>query len=163
MRSTRSCGSKPHVVLGAAVAVVLVLALPGCGSGSSATSTGSTTTTSASTSDATAAACADAAALKASLQALVAVKPAQDGMDALTTALANTKASLDAAVGSASAALQPAVTQVKTAFNELQTTASGATQSNLKEKAPAIAAALAGLGTAASGLSTAITQSCSQS
>ena len=68
------------------------------------------------TSAAPTAACADVAALKSSLEALTKVKPAEDGLLALTTAIANVKTNLDKAQTSASPALQPSVQQVKTAL-----------------------------------------------
>ena len=106
------------------------------------------------------AACADVAALKSSLEALTQVKPAEDGLAALTTAIANVKTNLDKAQTSASPALQPSVQQVKTAFAELQTAASGVTADNLRQKAPAIATALKQVETATQALSSTLTQSC---
>jgi hypothetical protein len=49
---------------------------------------------------------------------------------------------------------------VKTTFAELQTAASGITADNLKQKAPAIAAALKQVATARQALSSTLTQSC---
>jgi hypothetical protein len=105
-------------------------------------------------------ACADVAALKSSLEALVNVRPAQDGVTALTTAIADVKTNLDKAEASASPALQPSVQQVKTAFAELQTAASGISTDNLKEKVPAIAAALKEVGTATEALRSTLAESC---
>ena len=79
---------------------------------------------------------------------------------ALTTALANVKTSLDKAEASASPVLQPSVKQVKTAFGELQTAASGLTADNLREKAPAIASAIKEVATATQALSTKMRESC---
>jgi hypothetical protein len=104
--------------------------------------------------------CADVAALKSSLEALTKVSPAQDGVKALATAIANVKARLDAAEASASPVLQPSVQQVKTAFAALQTAASGVTTDNLAQKAPAIAAATKQVATATAALRTTLTQSC---
>jgi hypothetical protein len=81
------------------------------------------------------------------------VRPAQDGVAALKTAIANVKTSLDAAVASASPVLQPDVEQVKTAFAALQTAASGLTADNLKQKAPSIASAMKQVATATNSLS----------
>ena len=106
------------------------------------------------------AACADVAALKSSLQALTNVKPAEDGLTALTSAIANVKTNLDTAQASASPALQPSVQQVKTAFAELQTAASGTNADNLKQKAPAIATAMKQVKTATQALSATLTQTC---
>jgi hypothetical protein len=88
------------------------------------------------------------------------VRPAQDGVAALKTAIANVKTSLDAAVASASPVLQPDVEQVKTAFAALQTAASGLTADNLKQKAPSIASAMKQVATATNSLSLTLTQSC---
>ena len=108
----------------------------------------------------TAAACEDVAALKSSLEALTKVKPAQDGVAALKTAIANVKSNLDAAEASASPVLQPSVQQVKTAFADLQTAASGLTADNFKQKAPSIASAMKQVRTAKEALSSTLTQSC---
>src|SRR5687767_14339105 len=109
-------------------------------------------TTAAPTTAAPTTACADVAALKSSLEALTKVRPAQDGVTALTTAIADVKTNLDKAEASASPALQPSVQQVKTAFAELQTAASGLSTDNLKEKVPAIVVALKEVGTATEAL-----------
>src|SRR4029453_18750008 len=90
----------------------------------------------------TAAACEDVAALKSSLEALTKVRPAQDGVGALKTAIANVKSNLDTAEASASPVLKPSVDQVKAAFAALQTAASGLTADNVKQKAPSIASAM---------------------
>ena len=147
----------------AAVAVLCVLA--SCGTSSapaqaSSPEASAAPTSSAATTAAPTTACADVAALKSSLQALTKVQPAEDGLMALTTAIAAVKTNLDKAAASASPALQPSVQQVKTAFAELQTAASGLTADNLREKAPAIAAALKQVATAAEALSSTLTQSC---
>jgi hypothetical protein len=78
----------------------------------------------------------------------------------LTTAIDNVKTNLDKAQASASEALQPDVQQVKTAFDQLQTAASGLTTSNLKEKAPAIATALAQVAAATKALSATLAEAC---
>ena len=74
--------------------------------------------------------------------------------------MADVKTSLGAAAASASAALQPAVESVKTAFSELETAASGLSADNLRQQAPAINTALQQVGTAASSFATTLTQSC---
>jgi hypothetical protein len=91
---------------------------------------------------------------------LTQVKPAEDGLPALTTAIANVKTNLDKAEASVSPVLQPSVQQVKTAFAELQTAAGGVTADNLRQKAPAIATALKQVKTATQALSSTLTQSC---
>jgi hypothetical protein len=142
----------------AAAALALLCVLSSCGTGSAPTQTNPPATEP--TTAATMSACADVAALKSSLEALTQVKPAEDGVIALTTAIADVKTSLDKAQASASDALQPSVQQVKTAFAELQTAASGLTADNLIQKAPAIAAALTKVGAATRALSTKLTESC---
>jgi hypothetical protein len=141
--------------------------MAGCGTSSTPSQTGppttatpATTATPPTTAAPTAAACEDVAALKSSLEALTKVKPAQDGVAALETAIDNVKTSLAAAEASASPVLQPEVQQVKTAFAELQSAASGLTADNLKEKAPAIASAMKQVVTATEALSATLTQSC---
>lgn len=148
-------------------AVALLCVLAGCGTSSSESQTSSPATTAAATSaapatDATAAACEDVEALKSSLEALTKVRPAQDGVRALTTAIADVKTSLDKAEASASPGtrLQPSVQQVKAAFAELQAAASGLTAANLRQKAPAITSAIKEVDTATQALSTKLRESC---
>jgi hypothetical protein len=88
------------------------------------------------------------------------VKLAEDGVRALTTAIADVKTNLDKAQASASPVLQPKVQEVKTAFAELQTAASGTTADNLRQKAPAIAAAMKQVATATEALRTTLSESC---
>jgi phage-related protein len=151
---------------GAVAAVALLCVLGSCGTSSTTSQTSPATaapaTTAAPTTAAapTAAACEDVAELRSSLEALTKVKPAQDGVAALKTAIANVKTNLDAAEASASPVLQPSVQQVKTAFAELQTAASGLTADNFKQKAPSIASATKQVVTATQALSSALTQSC---
>lgn len=140
-------------------ALGLVLLVGACSSSSTSSQTSSSTPTASPTASSTAA-CADVAALRTSLQALTKVRPLQDGVTALNTAIANVKTSLDVAEASAPAALQPAVAQVKTAFATLQTAVSGLTTDNLSQKAPSIIAALTQVGTATAALGTTLTQSC---
>jgi hypothetical protein len=150
----------------AAVAVVALLCmLASCSPSSTPTTTSPPETsaapaTSAATTAAPTEACADVAALKSSLEALTKVRPLQDGVGTLTTAIDNVKTDLDKAQASASDALQPSVQQVKTAFDGVQTAVSGLTTDNLKEKAPAIGAALTQLATATRALSSALRESC---
>ena len=151
---------------GAVAAVALLCVLGSCGTSSTPSQTSPPTTAPATTAAApttaasTAAACENVAVLKSSLEALTKVKPAQDGVAALKTAIANVKTSLDAAEASASPVLQPSVQQVKTAFADLQTAASGLTADNFKQKAPSIASAMRQVVTATQALSSALTQSC---
>jgi hypothetical protein len=152
-----------------AAVIALLCILTSCGTSSAPTQTSpsqsspaasSAASSSPSPSGAATEACADVAALKSSLEALTKVKPLQDGVPALTTAIDNVKTNLDKAEASASEALQPDVQQVKTAFAQLQTAASGLTASNLKEKAPAIATALAQVAAATKALSAALAEAC---
>jgi glucose/arabinose dehydrogenase len=150
---------------GAVAVAVLLCILASCSPSSTPSTTSPPETTaapatSAQTTATPAEACADVAALKSSLEALTKVRPLQDGVGALTTAIDNVKIDLDKAEGSASEALQPSVQQVKTAFEGLQTAASGLTTDNLKEKAPAIGAALTQLATATRALSSKLRESC---
>ena len=100
------------------------------------------------------------AELKASLEALAKVKPAEDGVAALKTAIDNVKSNLEPAVASASAMLKPKVEQIRTSFAALQAAADGLTAENFREKAPAIRAAMTQLRTATADLASALTESC---
>ena len=150
MLSIRS-GRKLSTVLALAA---LLWVVAGCGGSSSSTTATSTPTASAS------AGCTDVAALKGSLDALKAVDVRQDGVDALTSALADVKTQLTAATGAASSELQPEVQQVQTAVTALETATNGLTTSNLTQKAPAIATALRQVASATSALSTTLSQNC---
>ena len=152
----------------AVAAVALLCALTSCGGSSAPSEAGSPAATAASStaaasspspSGAATEAC-GVAALKSSLEALTNVKPLQDGVTALNTAIDNVKTNLDKAQASASEVLQPDVQQVKTAFAQLQTAASGLTTSNLKEKAPAIATSLAQVAAATKALSATLAEAC---
>ena len=151
---------------GAVAAVSLLCILTSCGTSSAPSQAGPTATAAApttateTTASPSTTACADVAALKSSLTALTQVKPTQDGVAALTTAIANVKANLDKSEASASPVLQPSVQQVKAAFGDLQTATSGLTTDNLKEKAPAIAAALLQVATATKALSSTLDEAC---
>ncbi|HWI01548.1 MAG TPA: hypothetical protein VNT27_14570 [Propionibacteriaceae bacterium] len=163
----------------AAVAVVAVLGvLASCGTSSTSNQTSppasptapsstapsaAASTAAGSATAASPAACADVVALRSSLQALTEVKPAEDGVAALTTAITNVKTDLDKAqvsVSSSASSLQPSVQEVKTAFAALQTAASGLTKENLKQKLPEVAAAMKQLRTAREGLSLALAERC---
>ena len=127
-------GSTPRLrrthrsVPAAIAAVALFCLMASCSTSSTSTETSPPATTAAPTTAAetaaSPAACADVAALRSSIDALTNVRPTQDGVSALTTAIANVKTDLDKAQASASASassLQPSVEQVKTAFAGLQT------------------------------------------
>jgi hypothetical protein len=158
-------GRAPRSASGAVAAIVLLCILGSCSPSSTpSTSSPSETTAAPATSAQPTAtpeeACGEVAALKSSLEALTSVRPLQDGVGTLTTAIDNVKTDLDQAQGSASGALQPSVQQVETAFDGLQTAASGLTTDNLKEKAPAIGAALTQLATQTKALSSTLRESC---
>jgi hypothetical protein len=138
-------------------AVALLCALAGCATSSMPSPTPSAV---APASAASSVACADVAALKASVEVLMEVKPAEDGVLALETAINNVKISLAAAQASASEALEPSVEQVTIALGNVQFATAGLTDANRKEKAPAIAAALEKVRTAMAGLSSTLKQSC---
>ena len=91
------------------------------------------------------------------------MKPAEDGVPALKTALTDVKTDLEAAQGAAAEVLQPSVEQVKTAFADLQTAAGGVTADNVREKAPGIRAAMTEVKTALTSLSATLTQRCTGS
>ena len=145
-------------------AVALLCILTSCGTNSAPSQSGPTaaapTPATQTTASPSTTACADVAALKSSLSELTQVKPSQDGVTALTTAIANVKANLDKAEASASPVLQPSVQQVKTAFGSLQTATNGLTADNFKEKASAIVSALAQVATATKALSSTLAESC---
>ena len=145
---------------GAVAVVALVCIVVSCSPTSSPSPASSPETAAAATTAAADEACADVAALRSSLEALTNVKPRQDGVTALNTAIADVKTNLDKAEASASETLQPSVQQVRMAFDDVQTSVSGLTADNLREKAPAIGAALTQLATATKALSTAVRESC---
>ncbi len=88
------------------------------------------------------------------------MRPGEDGVRALTTAIGDVKTNLDKAEASASPALQPDVQQVKAAFAELETAASGMTADNLRQKVPAIAVAMKQVASATEGLRSTLAESC---
>ena len=139
-------------VLGMSALLWLIV---GCGTSSPSTSA----TTPRPTATASAG-CAEVVALKSSLDTLKNVDVRQDGVQALTSALADVKTKLGTATSSASSALKPEVQQVQTAVDALETATSGLTTSNLTQKAPAIATALKQVATATSALSTKLSQNC---
>ena len=141
-------------------AVALACALGSCGTPTQTGPPAAPTSAAASPTSAPPAACADVADLKASLVALTEVKPTEDGVAALKTAIANVESNLASTKASTSEMLKPSVEQVKTAFAQLQTAAGGLTADNLRQKAPSILAAMTGVRTATANLSSTLTQSC---
>jgi len=106
--------------------------------------------------------CSEAAALEDSLRALTNVDPLNDGLDALNSAAAEVKTDLDATASAVSAGLEPAVDQVETAFDDLETTLEGITDAGgLGAAASEVGSALSRLGTALTGLSDEIAKDCS--
>ena len=152
----------------AVAAVALLCVLGSCGTSSTPSQTSPSATTAAPATNAaptttvspTTAGCEDVAALKSSLEALTKVRPAEDGVTALKTAIANVKTNLDKAEASASPVLQPYEEKVKTGFAALQTAASDLTADNFKQKAPSIASAMKQVATSTKALSSTLTQSC---
>ena len=69
--------------------------------------------------------CTEAAALKDSVTALTEVSPVNDGLDALKSAATEVKTDLDATVSAVSSELQPSVDEVKSSFDDLQSTLGG--------------------------------------
>ena len=69
--------------------------------------------------------CSEAAALKDSVTALTQVSPVNDGLDALKSAAADVKTDLDATVSAVSSELQPSVDEVKSSFDDLESTLGG--------------------------------------
>ena len=143
------------------VSVVLLSLLVACGGGDSTSSSSKSSSPSASATGASG--CQEAADLQASLKSLDDVDVRKDGVKGLTGAVADVATSLDAAVGAASAKLQPHVEGVKTAFTALQASISGLDVDNLRQKAPAIRAALTQLRTSATDLASAVSQECPSS
>ena len=135
--------------------VALICLLAACGGEDDTTSGSEPSPTATATTG-----CGDASALEDSLQALKGVDVRKDGVQALTGAAADVANDLDAAVASASSRLQPHVDQVKTAFTALQASLSGLTVDNLRQKAPAIRAAMTQVGSATDALASAVTDSC---
>ena len=119
------------------LALVVAMFLVGCGSGDPSGSTPTPSSSSPSATAEVAAGCADVAALKSSAQTLSDVEPLQDGLNALEAAITDTKTTLDTAVGSVAAELQPAVQQVQTQFAAVQAAANGLTTDNLRGRPPA--------------------------
>jgi hypothetical protein len=147
-------------VLAALVTVALLVVPTACSDSSTESQPSPSATAAPPATSPSAMDCAASAELKSSLETLRNVEPLQDGLTAFNTAMAGVKSSLETAAAAASAALQPAVANVKSAFTELEAAASGLSADNLRQKAPAINTALQQVGTAASTFTTTLTQSC---
>ena len=132
--------------------VVLLVAAAGCSSNEDGGG-GSTS--------AAPAGCAEAAALKDSVTSLTEVSPVNDGLDALKAAAADVKTDLDATVSAVSSELQLSVDEVKSAFDDLESTLGGISDAgSLGAAATEVGTELTQLGTALTGLSAAIDQDC---
>ncbi len=70
------------------------------------------------------------------------------------------KTDLDAAAAAVGAELQPAVDEVKTSFDDLETKLQGVSSAGGRSAATEVGNALAKLGTALTGLTSEITQTC---
>lgn len=150
------------VIAPALTAIALLLLVTGC-SDSDDPDPATTTPPATSSSSALAEGCAELAELETSLVSLSNVEPVNDGLDAVESAVADSKADLEAAAGAVSDALQPSVEQVQTAFDELESSLQGVTSSNLAESATEIGNALASVGTAATDLQDTLNQECPDS
>lgn len=146
---------RPLVAAGVTLAVLSVLG--GCGTGASPTQPSPPAAT---TPAAPEVACDDVDELRSSLEDLSEVKPAEDGVETLRSAIDEVKTDLTAAETSVSDALRPSVDQVKTAFADVQTAATGLTPENRREKAPQISAALDEVRTATQSLATTLRERC---
>jgi len=105
--------------------------------------------------------CSEAASLKESVTTLTGVNPVDDGLDALKGAAADVKTDLDATVSAVSSELQPSVDEVKSAFDDLESTLGGITDAaSLGAAATEVGTELTQLGTALTGLSSTIDQDC---
>jgi len=144
------------------VATAVTWGVAACGSSSSPTaeSTPAESTPAASPSPSASPACADLAALEKSLVSLKDVDLKQDGLAALTSAVAQVKTDLAAAKSSVSSAAKPSIDAVTTALDALQTTTAGLTTDNLVRQAPAIATALQQVAITATDLAEAVTKGC---
>jgi len=140
-----------------AVVTMLLLAVACSSSDGSGTDSSTPAATSAS---AAVDGCAELAALETSLEALSNVEPLQDGLNALESALADSKTKLTAAASAASETLRPSVEDVQTAIDQLQSALQGVTSSDLAASATAIGTALAGVGSAATNLKSTLSQDC---
>jgi phage-related minor tail protein len=148
----------PPVAVPALTAVVALLLVAGCSSDDPEAD--STTPTTTSSSSALAEGCEELAQLQASLVALSNVEPAQDGLDAVQSAVADSKAELETAAGAVSDVLQPAVDDVRATFDELQSSLQDVNPDDLAASATEIAGALAAVGSAATDLQETLDQEC---
>ena len=105
------------VIVPALTAVAALLLVVGCSSDDP--DTDSSTPSATSSSSALAQGCAEMAELETSLVNLSDLEPAQDGLDAVESAVADIKADLESATSAVSDALQPSVEDVQTALDDL--------------------------------------------
>ena len=104
--------------------------------------------------------CDEVNALEDSLTSLTEVDLVSDGTDALQSAVSDVKTDLDAAVSAVGAELEPAVDEVQTAFGDLESALESISSEGLGAAATEIGNTLAELGTALTGLTTEISQTC---
>ena len=126
----------PPLILPAITAVAVLLLVAGCSSDDQAFSSW----------------CAEKAALESSLSNLSELEPAQDGLDAVESTVADTKADLESMAIAADDLVKPLVEKVETAFDDLESALQGVTSSNFAESATEIETAIAGVDSAANGL-----------
>ena len=107
--------------------------------------------------------CAEKAALETSLSNLSELEPAQDGLDAVESTVADTKADLESMAIAADDLVKPLVEKVQTAFDDLESALQGVTSSNLAESATQIGDALSAVGSAAADLQDTLNQDCPDS
>jgi len=143
------------------VASAVAWGLAACGSSSPSTqSTPAESTPTVSPSVSASPGCADLAVLEKSLTSLKDVNLKQDGMAALTSAIAQVKTDLAAAKSSVSSAAKPSIDAVTTALDALQTATAGLTTDNLVRQAPAIATALQQVAITTTDLAATVSKGC---
>ena len=150
---------KLHVAI-PLIAAVTMLAVTSCSSNEPESSPSTPATTS--SSSAVADGCAELTALETSLVTLSNVNPVSDGLDALNSAVADSKAKLESAASAASEALKPSVEKVQTAFDQLESSLQGVSTDNLAQSATEIGTALTAVGTSATELKQSLDQDCPQ-
>jgi hypothetical protein len=139
------------------VAVLAMLALVGsaCSSDSDTSATPSP-----SVSASAGQGCAELATLKDSLTALTQVKPVQDGLTALQSAVATVKIDLQSATSAVSDELKPSVDQVQSSFDQLESSMQGVTANTLAASATQIGTALTAVGTSLTDLESELSEKC---
>jgi hypothetical protein len=137
------------------VAILVAIMAGACSddSGGNATDQGGDT--------AAASGCDEANALRESLTSLTQIEPVNDGLDALESAVADTKTDLEAAASAVSSELRPPVEAVQSALDDLETTLEGiSSDSGLAAAATELGSALTELGSTLTDLSAEISERC---